>query len=170
MVVLALLGVGLSTAQSETARTYWICLVPVFALLSIITAWGHAVQKGESHRPMVIRQLLHWTGVAGAIALDFYVGQTGEESRLAVGYNALLLLAVGCYLAGVYFEWRFIVVGLLLTATLFIVVKAEQYWWLVFVLGSLVVALLVGARWLTHRFWPRRRSAAEPPRAQPVKT
>lgn len=168
MVFLALFGVGLSTADSHNAPTYWLALVPVFGLLSIATAWSKASHSGQSHRPMVLKQVLHWAGVAGAISLDYILRRTGEESGLAVGLNALLLLAVGCYLAGVYFEWRFILVGLLLTAALVIVAKANQYSWLIFVIGACLIAVLIGMRWVMHRFSPRKHGPRIPVHPSPA--
>jgi hypothetical protein len=57
--------------------------------------------------------------------------------------NAMLLLALGCYLAGVHFEWLFVLVGILLTLALLVVVKADQYVWLIFVVGGLAVAAML---------------------------
>ena len=72
--------------------------------------------------------------------------RTGEQSGTVAGQTALMLLAIGCLLAGVHFEWVFIFVGLLLFTTLVLVVKAEQYLWLIFIM----VNALFGERFLAH--------------------
>jgi len=146
MVVLALLGVGLATADVRFARDYWMALVPVYGLLCVFTAWKRE-RPGDR---LVLRQLLHWGGIAGAVALDFSIRSTGLETQVASGLNALLLLALGCFLAGVHLDWLFVPVGLLLTLTLVLVAKADQYLWLLLVAAVLPLALWVGAKRLSH--------------------
>ena len=152
MVVLALIGVGLATAAVGFARNYWMALVPVYGLLCVFTAWKRS-RPGEQ---LVLRQLLHWTGIAGAVALDFSIRSSGEETQVASGLNALLLLALGCLLAGVHLDWLFVPVGLLLTLTLFLVAKADQYLWLLLVGAVLPLVVWLGMR----RFGAARGSTA----------
>jgi hypothetical protein len=65
------------------------------------------------------------------------------ESQQTAGFNALLLLALGCFLAGVHLDWSFGLVGLLLALTLVCAAKAEQYLWLLFVVGVVVIGVLL---------------------------
>jgi hypothetical protein len=145
MVLLALLGIGLTTTNRAYAQQYWMWLVPVFGLLCVATAWSRGTEIGR--RDLVVRQILHWLGIAAALGIDFVISGTGEETRLAAGFNALLLLALGCFLAGVHFEWLFTVVGLLLTAALLVAVRADQYLWLMLLAGAVVAAAIVGVMW-----------------------
>lgn len=165
MMVLALVGVGLIAARSTQARQYWVALVPIYGLLCIVTAWLRSRHDASFGAGMIFRQLLHWLGVGGAVALDFYVRGTGEEASIATGFNALLLLAVGCFLAGVHFEWLFMPVGLLLGLTLICVVKAQQYLWLILVVGVLALVIIL----VTYRTLGRSRlgGGSGVPAAQP---
>jgi hypothetical protein len=151
MVLLALVGVALSTTSSSAAQAYWIALVPVYGLLCLGIAWTRARQEGGTHRPEVIRQVLHWLGIGVALGLNFVVRGSGEETATATGLNALLLLALGCYLAGIHLEWMFVFVGLLLTAALIVVTKAQQYLWLIFVVGFVAVIVMLAVHWLLER-------------------
>ena len=150
MVGLVMVGLGLATASPSLAPRYWLWLVPVFGLLSVLTAW-----IGYPDRPFrfraVVRQLLHWLVIGGAVALDFWLRGTGEEAGVAAGFDALLLLAVGCFLAGVHLEAIFALVGLLLTATLFVLAKADQYFWILFAIGLAILAVIAGIAWLGRR-------------------
>src|SRR5262249_28918705 len=95
-----------------------------------------------------------------ALWLDFLIRGTGAESSLGAGLNALLLLALGCYLAGVHLHLQFTGVGLLLTLTLIIGAKADQYLWMIFIVGALAVGAFVGlmfARGVLH--WPKGQQA-----------
>jgi hypothetical protein len=96
MVVLALLGVAFTNARYDFAQTYWVCLVPVFGLLCVGTAWARTRHEGGLRMHAVIRQVLHWLGIGIALWLDFLIRSTGEETAQAAGLNAVLLLALGC--------------------------------------------------------------------------
>jgi hypothetical protein len=141
MVLLAMIGVGLTTTNRTAAPKYWLSLVPVYGLLCVGVAW-YRKEHGATGR-LVVKQALHWLVIAVAIWLDFYVRGTGEMTGEAAGLNALLLLSVGCLLAGVHLEWMFAVVGALLGITLMLAVKAEQYLWLAFIVGAILVALMI---------------------------
>jgi hypothetical protein len=168
MVLLALVGVGMSTAEARHAHRYWVAMVPVFGVLSVVMAWIRAHHEGQRARPMIVRQVLHWVGATAAITLDFFLEKQGQVSGEAAGLNALLLLALSCYLSGVYFDWRFMLVGLLLTTAWFVVVIANEYMWLLFVIGGVAIAALLGARWLSHRFLRNKHAAHEPPHQAPT--
>lgn len=153
MVLLALLGVGLTTANSAVAPTYWVSLVPIYGMLCVFAAYTRSGIGGVADRGAVVRQIFHWLGIAAALGLDFYIRGTGQENGVAAGLNALLLLAVGCYLAGVHLEWPFAVVGVLLSVTLVCVAEADEYLWLILIIGSVglvglvfVLKLLSGSR------------------------
>src|SRR5262245_5641259 len=156
MVLLALLGVGLTTSNRSIASTYWMSLVPVYGLLCVGTAWVRARHEGGLPWAAVLRQVLHWLGIAGALALDFAIRETGEEAGRSAGLNALLLLALGCYLAGIHLEWHFAIVGILLTLAPVLLAKAEQYMWLFFVIGIAAAAALLGWRWLLAKVRARK--------------
>jgi hypothetical protein len=156
MVLLSLLGVALTTTSSGFAATYWVSLVPVFGLLCIGTASLRAREGHKFDRVMVSRQVFHWLGIAVALGLDFYIRGSGEETGVATGLNALLVLALGCFLAGIHLEWLFIPVGVLLTLALVIVAKADQYLWLIFVIGGITVAVLLGLQWLLGKTRDRK--------------
>src|SRR5262249_44738122 len=104
MVLLALLGVALTTTGKSAAPPYWISLAPIFGVLCAGTAWARHRHAAGLRREEVLRQGLHWLGVAVALGVDFVVRNTGEETGQAAGLNAMLLLALGCFLAGVHLE------------------------------------------------------------------
>jgi hypothetical protein len=168
MVLLALLGVGLTTTNASLAMTYWVTLVPIYGLLCIGTAWLHSGPGKALNRSVVVHQVLHWLGIGLALGLDFYVRQSGEETGVAAGLNALLLLALGCYLAGVHLEWMFAVVGVLLTVALVIVTKADEYLWLMFVICGVTLAAMLGLRWMMHKAAIRKTAASLQPAAAKV--
>jgi hypothetical protein len=143
MVLLALVGVALATTSAPLARKYWMTLVPIYGVLCTVTAWRRSQQAGAAGGKLVLRQVLHWLAIGAAVLLDFAIQGAGVETKLTSGFNALLLLALGCFLAGVHLDWSFTLVGALLALTFVCVAKAEQYLWLIFVIGVLLIGALV---------------------------
>jgi hypothetical protein len=168
MVLLALLGVALSSASNSVAPVYWVSLVPVYGLLCLGIAWTRARQAEQAVRPEVMRQLLHWLGIGVALALDFLVRGTEVETGKAAGLNALLLLALGCYLAGVHLEWVFAIVGVLLSLALVVVTKAEEYIWLIFVVSGLAVAAMFAVQWFFGKAHSNKSARTGAPAPHPT--
>jgi hypothetical protein len=154
MVVLALIGVALATARLSIAPRYWVLLVPVYGVLCTIVAWKRSTQSGEQ---LVVRQILHWVGIAAALALAFYLPGSSLQGQASAGLDALLLLALGSYLAGVHLAWPFLIVGMILGLTLIVAAKAEQYLWLILLAGVAAGAVALVVRHLRRS---RSRSAA----------
>ena len=149
MVLLAMVGTGITLADVTWARSYWLMLVPIYGLLCIFTAWYHARAIDQ----MVVRQILHWISVGIAIALDFiFLRGSGEQTATATGMSSLLILALGCLLAGIHMEWLFALVGLLLLVIVVIVSIAQEYLALVLVVAALVLMLVLAARWVRKKW------------------
>ena len=154
MVLLAMVGAAVTLADAAWARTYWVALVPIFGVMCTIAAWNDTRALDR----MVVRQILHWLCVGLAIMLDFnFLQARGEQTAVATGLSALLILALGCLLAGIHLDWLFAVVGLLLLLMVVVVSIAQEYLALVFLAGVLIIALLLGAQWFAHRIGLTRR-------------
>ena len=148
MTVLAVIGTVVTIADAASARRYWLFLVPVFGILCIATAWYHDGFSSEK----AIRQLLHWAAVGLAIVLDFaFLQGSGEQTAAATGLSSLLILALGCLLAGIHLEWSYAVVGLLLFAIFTIVALAQEYLVLVTGIGALLVLIVLAWHVYTRR-------------------
>jgi hypothetical protein len=138
MAFLALVGTGVTLADASWARTYWLSLVPVYGVLCVFAAWYSTGRFTGS----VIRQILHWLSVAVAITLDFALLRRGEQATAGAGLSSLLILALGCLLAGIHLEWLFGLVGLLLLAIFAIVSTAQQYLTIIFLIAAAAVLVL----------------------------
>lgn len=69
MILLAMIGVGLTTTNRAAAPKYWLSLVPVYGLLCVVVAWVRK-RHGAPGR-VIVRQVLQWLVIATAIYLDF---------------------------------------------------------------------------------------------------
>jgi hypothetical protein len=152
MALLALVGTGVTLASATWARTYWLVLVPIYGALCVFAAW----QRTGQFSGTVMRQILHWLSVAIAMVLDFAVLQgASQQTAAATGLSSLLILALGCVLAGIHLDWLFVLVGVLLAAILVIVSLAKQYLTAGFLVAALA-ALVFAAYWVTRGRAPQR--------------
>ena len=149
MMLLALIGAGASLANLSWTERYWLYLVPVFGLICTIAAWFHT----RSIDRTVLRQILHWLAVGVVVAVNYrYLSRSGEQTSGATGLSSLLILALGCLLAGIHLEWTFALVGLLLLLTAIIVAVAQEYMALVLLIGFLLIAVILVVYYLKRKW------------------
>ncbi len=98
-----------------------------------------------------MKQALHWGTLIVAILLVFLMHYGNLFDRPSTpGLLVLLLLALTATLAGVHFNWRMAVVGLILMATFVMAVMAEEFLWILLLVGFVAVVVI---------FVTRRKSA-----------
>lgn len=157
MALLALAGTAITLADARWARTYWLVLVPIYGALCVFAAW----QRTGQFSGTVTRQILHWLSVGVAMAIDFaFLQGAGQQTAAATGLSSLLILALGCVLAGIHLEWLFALVGALLAAILVIVALAQQYLTVGFLVAALA-ALTLAVYWVTKS--KAAQSSSTPP-------
>ncbi len=140
MMVLALIGSGVTLANVAWAEKYWLILVPIYGMICIAAAWTQTRTLDRD----VIRQVLHWLAVAVTIAINFsFFRRSGEQTTIATSLSTLLLLALGCLLAGIHLEWMFALVGLLLLVIAIMVSVAQEYMALVVLIGAVLIAIVL---------------------------
>lgn len=91
-------------------------------------------------------QLLHWIGLLAAVALIYFLfKRTGRIDYNQLALISLLALSLTTFLAGVHFDWRFMVVGLVLGACVAGAAFVEQFMWMIVI--PIVVALVLIVFW-----------------------
>jgi hypothetical protein len=111
MLVLALVGVGITQIEHTGGRLYWLFLVVVYAGIGAAWAGYRAKEHGAPMWPMVRAQLLHWLGALVAINIVLLFESVDIASRGAAADYSLLILALSCYLSGIYFNWSYMLLG-----------------------------------------------------------
>jgi hypothetical protein len=114
MLVLALIGVGVTQIEHSGPRVYWVFLVLVYGGIGTALAWVRAKRRGAPVWPMIRGQALHWLGTLAAIKIVLLFEATGVTDRAPASDYSLLILALSCYLAGVHLNWTFRFLGALL--------------------------------------------------------
>lgn len=142
MLALAFLGMIVTDLKSEGAWHYWRIMTPVYAVLSLGLSLYMHHRKLRSAAFTIWHEIVHWAGLLLAVYLVSNLVQMGFMSRYMAGVQVLLLLALATFLAGVYIEVTFIVVGLVLGLLVAGIGFLNQYVYSI-LLPVVIVAILV---------------------------
>ncbi len=161
MLVLAFIGMINTDIDKGGGWDYWKWIVPVYALLALWLSW-YVKREKQTISPITIgHELLHWLGVIGAIFLISYLVNLGTLSRFNAGIVHIIILSLGVFLAGIYIEPIFLLIGLLLGFVGVLSAFLAQYMYTiiipVFIGGALILVLSV---WISHkRFQPEEKDS-----------
>jgi hypothetical protein len=145
LVTLAIGGIAVMDFTEAYGFWYWLAMIPVFGGVGVLLAW-RAHRREPDRRPLLLRrQLMHWGAAILGILLTFLMLDAGTVDRGGAGLVALLVLSLATTTAGIHFEWRLAMLGLILLATLAAAVVAEHFFWVLLPLAVVAVVLLV--RW-----------------------
>jgi hypothetical protein len=163
LVVLSLLGVGLTNAAAGGSRWMWVALVPTFGLGLGYIEWRHSESGGAKKRVIarhVLRHVLHWGSLLVALQLLYLFNEKGLLEREGEGLTALLLFTLSAFLAAVHLDGRFVILALALVAEAYVVTFWEEYDAVLTISAVVVAALFGGAVFLTRRREKAAQSAS----------
>jgi hypothetical protein len=143
MLALALFGVAYTSIARQAMTTYWIFLVPCFALICILARWQD-VESNELYWKLIKTEALHWVAVLVAMYLVFVSDVKQMMNADASALMVLTLLALGTFTAGVHIgAWRICMVGVILAVTIPAIAWLEQATLLLFL--AVIVIVSIGA-------------------------
>lgn len=146
LVTLAIGGIAVMDFTEAYGFWYWLAMIPIFGGVGVLLAW-RAHRHERERRPLLLRrQLVHWGAAILGILLTFLMLDAGAVDRSGAGLVALLVLALSTTMAGIHFEWRLAVLGLILVVTLAAAVVAEHFFWVLLPLAVIAVVLLARRR------------------------
>lgn len=149
LMALSAVGIGITNFMPVRSFWFWVAMVPVFGAVSIFTGWTKARRRGEGVSRIVRIQILHWVGLLAAILLIYLLFEpAGRINNNQLALLSLLALALTTFLAGVHFDWRFMVVGIVLGACVAGAAFVEQFLWMIAIPIVVAIALLI--------FWWKR--------------
>jgi hypothetical protein len=160
MLLLSFGGIAYTTFAQQSSVLYWKILVPIFAVVCIVTGWHPAYDKRE-HWRLLWTQLLHWGAFLAAMQLMFMPSVQRVMNTGANGLSVLILLALGTFVAGVHAgTWQISAIGIVLALGVPAVAWVQQSALLVVVAILALTALAVGLWYVVHH---RRAKFASPP-------
>lgn len=146
LLVLAIGGAAVSQAEDSGGRLYWLALVLVYGLVSVARSWFQAKDQGGPVWPMVRSQVFHWLGALVAIQIVLLFESSGMTDRGPAADYTLLVLALSVFLAGVHFNWTFMLLGGILAAVAVALQELEQL-----TVYLVIVPLALLAIWVVYK-------------------
>lgn len=147
LVALSVGGVAIMDYSDKYGFWYWLAMGFVFGIVSIGLAWKDDQDTPGDQSNRVKKQALHWgTLIVGILLIFLMHGANLFDRPSTPGLLALLLLALTACLAGVHFNWRMAVVGLILAATFVAAVIAEEFFWILLIIAFVAVVVFIISR------------------------
>lgn len=154
MIAWAVVGLAYTDIVSSHTVPFWLITTVLFAVIAIV----HVFRSGAEHRTVLaLKQLAHWGAFFAAMVLlhsQLVVDLVAGDPSVIV---VLILLALATFLDGIYVDWRFCVVGLVLASGSLIVAWLDD-WALVLTLGGVLV-VAIGGLYLLRHFGSHRAQA-----------
>jgi hypothetical protein len=159
MICLAFIGMIVTHVKADGAWLYWRIMTPIYAALCIGLSIYMRNKEIRKSIWTIWHEIFHWIGLLLAVLLVNVLVQMGFSSRYQAGIEVLLLLSLSTFLAGVYTEPSFIIIGIALG--LFIVVIAFLNQYLYFILVPVILFAILSLYWMSSRRKIKKRSTYE---------
>jgi hypothetical protein len=111
LIVLSIIGIGITDFSPVDSYKYWVAMLPIFCGACLILEWSRVRGKGFKWTTILKTQLLQWAGLLVAVRLVFEMLHKGRLDNENTGLVILLLLALSVFLAGIHIGWRLCLVG-----------------------------------------------------------
>lgn len=139
LLLLSLLGIGLTDALGEWSKWYWLTMIPFFYVCNLYVEWQAAKDKGIRFMALLGKQIQYWVGLFGAVYLTFFLEGLGSFNNETTGMILMLILALSIFQTGVTTGWLFQLLGIFLGLCLMIVAYVENYTWAILALSIIVL-------------------------------
>ncbi len=144
LLLLSLLGIGITDFNPDDGYGYWLIMVIVFAMCAILIAWLQSKKHDVMDFTSILKeQFLHWTTSLVVVGGTFLLQKSGQLTETSASLVILLILALATMLDGIRIGWRFSVVGLYLGISSIIVAYIEDFMWVEIVLAIITVILTI---------------------------
>ncbi len=127
---LCFLGVAITNISPAKSHWYWLAMVPVFFIASLITEWHH-VRSGRYPLSNVLwSHGLQWLALLAAVEAVFLIQEFGRLNYETTGLMLLLVFALSAFDAGIRMGWLYRLTGIFLGLGMLVLAYFERYLWL----------------------------------------
>ncbi len=114
LLFLSLVGVGISHYSPPDGYWYWILMIFVFGLFSILIGWLQSKQTDTDVKKLLFEQTFHWGSCMLVVAALFTLLHSDHITSDSTGLIMLLILSLATFLDGQRVGWRFSLIGFFL--------------------------------------------------------
>lgn len=158
MILLSFIGLIIADLKNQGAWSYWRIVGPFFALMCIwlslyLRRKGHSVSLGT-----IWHELFHWIALVGAVFLITSFISMGVMGRFQGALVILVLLSLTTFIAGIYIESSYLIVGLGIGLIAVGGAFMQEYLYTVILPVTLVFLGLL----IAFVYWMKRRHRKQP--------
>jgi len=135
------IGVAITNISPAMSHTYWVAMVPVFFIASLVTEWTHVRSGKYPWKTVVWNHSLQWLALLAAAQMVFVIQQIGRLNNETTGLILLLLFALSTFVAGIRMGWIFRLAGLFLAVGLLVLAYIERYLWVLIIIAVLILVI-----------------------------
>ncbi|MGV6853347.1 MAG: hypothetical protein ACWA5R_14380 [bacterium] len=147
LLFMSFIGVAYTDFSGPNSLRFWLWMIPLFALSSIVLEWSRYMQGEIDGLHFIRQQILHWSAVFLAIKLIFILLQLGRLPSNGAAFVLMIIMGLSTFLAGIYTGWRFVVLGVfIMIATLF-AAYLEAFVWVLIPLALVIIFTGVYIAW-----------------------
>ena len=156
LVALAFLGLIITDVKKDGGWFYWRVIIPLFAGSSIFLSWHLRKDELGAKSKLLWQEVVHWLGLALAIFLISKLVNIGIMGRFEAGLVALTMLALTTFIAGIYTEKTFLLIGLLLGFISYGIAFLDQYLYAIMIPMIIIAAAIVF--WIVYQHRPANKN------------
>ncbi len=153
LLLLSLVGIGITDFSPEDGYGYWLIMVLVFGLLAVLVSWFQSKKGDVDFGAIIKEQTLHWTASLIVVGGAFLLEQAGKLDESSASLVVLLLLSLATMLDGIRVGWQLSLVGFFLGACAIIIAYVEQ-----FMLASALLAIVIITCTILWEVWTHKRA------------
>lgn len=153
LLILSLVGIGITDFSPADGFAYWLIMVFVFASCAILIGWLQSKHRAEDFKAILREQSIHWATSFLVIGGAFLVEKSERILPEDAGLVILLILSLSTMLDGLRVGWRFSLVGLFLGASAVIAAFTEHFFWI-----EVLIALAIIGATIAWEFWSVKRA------------
>jgi len=143
MLILSFVGLIITDTTKDEAWYYWRAMTPIYALLSIILSWYLRGTAVYTFKTEIWQEILHWIGLLLAVYIVSTFVSIGLIGKFEAGLTVLVLLAIATFLAGIYHDIIFMIVGIILGIFSLAAAILNQYLYTLMLPVTLVAATVM---------------------------
>ena len=141
LLVLSFIGMILTSIKPNWGWVYWRIMAVVFA---VVCLWlNYYLKRKAANGPAIWKELLHWLALLLAIYLVAVLENTGIFGSLEAGITVLAMLSLTVFLAGLYIDTAFILLGIVLAVFVVVATLVEAYLTVIIIPVAVIAAVVL---------------------------
>jgi hypothetical protein len=153
LLILSLVGIGITDYSPADGYGYWLVMVVIFAVFAILIGWLQSKHRTDDFKIILREQSIHWATSLLAVGGVFLIHQPGRIAEADAGLIILLILSLATMLDGLRVGWRFSLVGLFLWASAIIAAYTRHFLWI-----ELLIAILIVLGTIFWEYWLEKKA------------